>query len=160
MPETNYFTGIDVKQSGTTLTSVDVKDAEARGQLADLEEYVETLTGFTRTVLYDSGSYTSGAAKETDINLSDSITNYDMLCFIYCALLENTDVGGYVETQSFIDTQELADSDFKRLFLTGYGKRLIQVTFPTTSKFNIIIASGETSNDTPTIYKIIGFKWG
>lgn len=43
MPDTQYFTGIDVKQGSTTLTSVDVEDAEAREQLNDLEDYVETI---------------------------------------------------------------------------------------------------------------------
>lgn len=37
-----YFTGIDVVDGNTT-TSADVKDSEARADLADLEDYIETL---------------------------------------------------------------------------------------------------------------------
>ena len=77
MPEKTYFDGIDVKQGGTTLTSVDVEDAEAREQLADLEDYVETLNSYSETTLFSGGDGT-----QSTFQLSDSIANYDQILVI------------------------------------------------------------------------------
>ena len=138
--------------------SFDVKDSEAREQLNDLEDYVEHMRTFTRTVLYDSGSYTSGAATQTDIALADSIANYDMLMIVTATATDNTTYSGYVENQFFADTTEITSSNFKRLLLTGYNERVIHLTFPTASTFNIAMASGE-SQQIPALFKIYGYKF-
>lgn len=58
MPEKQYFTGIDVRSGNTVITSVDVKDSEARQSLDDLEDYVESIAPVALSVT-QNGTYTA-----------------------------------------------------------------------------------------------------
>ena len=58
MPDTQYFTGIDVVANGNTILSSDVKDGEARADLAELSAYVNGLTPI-RLDVAQNGTYTA-----------------------------------------------------------------------------------------------------
>lgn len=166
MPETNYFTGIDVVEKDAegnviaVLDSADVKDSEARADLADLEEYVETLTGFTRTVLYDSGSYTQYAPFQTDVNLSDNLSKYDMVMVMIGTAADNVRVGKYECDTAIFDVPLLMRNDFNAHY-AGYYQRWMDIKFTDTT-FNILNSDAvvESSDLKPCIYMIIGYKWG
>ena len=61
---------------------------------------------FQRTLLYDSGSYTSGAAFQTDINLLDNLSNYDIGMIVAGIAEDNDNDNGYGEVTVFFDCQE------------------------------------------------------
>ena len=78
MSERTYFDGIDVKQGNTTLTSVDVKDSEAREQLSDLEDYVETLLDVELMSRADWNALTTAQKQAKGlVAIADTTTGYE-----------------------------------------------------------------------------------
>ena len=84
MPEKQYFTGIDVKKDGSIIDSIDAKDSEARADLADLEDYVESIAPVALSIT-ENGTYTaptgvfgySPVTVDTDYHLPDGYTQLD-----------------------------------------------------------------------------------
>lgn len=120
---------------------------------------LQNVGGFTRTVLYDSGGYDTYAPDNTDVNLLDNLSKYDMITVITGSPAANEALGGYTYLTNLFDVQMALAS--KGCYIQGYDKRTIGITFTNTT-FRIIehAATGESSNQIPQVYKIIGYKWG
>lgn len=117
------------------------------------------LVGFTRTVLYDSGDYLHYAPDNTDVNLLDNLSNYDMITVITGSPTANEVLGGYTYLTNLFDVQMALAS--VGCYIQGYDKRTIGITFTNTT-FRIIehSAGSDQSGFIPQVYKIIGYKWG
>lgn len=78
MPEKQYFEGIDVKSGSTVITSVDVADSEARADLSDLEDYVETITAVELISRADWNALpTADKLAKGLVAIADTSTGYD-----------------------------------------------------------------------------------
>jgi len=138
--------------------SFDVKDSEAREQLNDLEDYVEHMRTFTRTVLYDSGSSSEYAPYQTDVDLADSLSNYDVVALVVGTPTDNQAKDGYIYLSGMFDVQMALTA--KICYVQGYGTRFIGVKFTDTT-FNVAErgSGSEAVGYTHQLYKIIGYKY-
>jgi hypothetical protein len=118
-------------------------------------------TPFTRTLLYDCGSYTGGGAPmDTDVPLLDNITKYDFFMIIVGTIGDNTSSYGTQILTAVYDTQNVFDTESKTIAWHGYLKRFLLARFTETT-FNVFEAGADSeTNRTPGIYKIYGYKMG
>lgn len=113
---------------------------------------------FDRTLLYDSGSYSSFAPYQQDVSLLDNLSNYD---FIGVLITSTGDASANPRIMQnwFIDTN-IALNEPKMSYCM-YKERALHVAFTETT-FNITFKSAvnETSIYYPEICKIYGYKMG
>ena len=115
--------------------------------------------GFTRTVLYDSGGDNTYAPDNTDVNLLDNLSKYDMITVITGSPKANTTLGGYTYLTNMFDVQMALVS--KGCYVQGYYQRTIGITFTnTTFRITEHSAGSDESGFIPQVYKIIGYKFG
>ena len=115
--------------------------------------------GFTRTVLYDSGAYNTPAPYQTDVNLSDNLSNYDIIAIVTGTQSDNVAQAGYRYLSEFFDVPMIQAS--KTVFLQSIVSRFGEIAFTDTT-FNVIMhgCPGESSGYELQVYKIIGYKFG
>lgn len=115
--------------------------------------------GFTRTVLYDSGSPSTPCPYQQDVNLLDNLSKYDLIGFVICPPAGNT-------SNSYLAEMKWYDAAFVRnntviCYITSYYQRSCQITFTDTTFFvNSKTATGETDTLAPMVFAIIGYKFG
>lgn len=95
MPEKQYFKSVAVK-SGSTITDLgDVKDSEARADLADLEDYVEGIAPVSLSIT-ENGTYTAPTGvfgySPVTVSVSPNVNSKTITQNgVYTAALENLD---------------------------------------------------------------------
>ena len=116
-------------------------------------------SGFQRVLLYDSGSHTTYAASDTDINLLDNLSNYDVVAVGIGTPSDNSE--NYALCYAWFDVGDaLTDSDVFANAWQGYYCRWLQVFFTdTTFRYRSSNNNSESSNQIPKIFKIYGYKW-
>ena len=112
--------------------------------------------GFTQTILYDSGSFTTFAPIATDIQLSDNLSNYDEISIV---VTSQNDAPQNLYLEGFSTTDYLL-SENAYLSYGPYGTRYIHISFTDTT-FNILRhnSGNEPSGYTPELVRIYGYKW-
>ena len=114
--------------------------------------------GLTRTVLYDSGSYTQGAPYQEDVNLLDNLNNYDLVMIVVGTNEDSASADGPKLAASVFDTTLALEQDVN-MGWQGYYQRYLNVKF-TNTKFNIISRGAPNeSGYIPQLYKIYGYKF-
>lgn len=114
-------------------------------------------SGFQRVLLYDSGSHTTYAASNTDINLLDNLSNYDVVAVGIGTPADNSE--NYALCYAWFDVEDLFDSNYVASW-QGYYCRWLQATFTdTTFQYRSSNNNSESSNQIPKIFKIYGYKW-
>lgn len=113
-------------------------------------------SAYAETLLYDSGSPTSGAPFNQDVALFDSLSNYDAIV-VEWNTSEDRSRESPLETSDtvFCTVQDLLSNNFC-LHFSGYGTRWGEITFTDTT-FKLFARGGDL---TPQIYKIKGLKFG
>ena len=116
---------------------------------------------FGRTLLYDSGSYIDGAPYQTDVDLSDNLSNYDSIICVVGNPQDNGSANGYQCDTFIADVTDALDPDTDSIHYAGYKERWCAVKFTDTT-FNQTARGvvSESSNFNPQIYKIYGYKYG
>jgi len=116
---------------------------------------------FGRTLLYDSGSYIDGAPYQTDVALSDNLSNYDSVICVVGNPQDNGTANGYQCDTFIADVTDALDSDTNGVHYAGYEGRWCVVKFTDTT-FNETLrgTNYEGSAFNPQIYKIYGYKYG
>ena len=116
--------------------------------------------GFTRTVLYDSGGYDTYAPYDTDVNLLDNLNKYDFIQIRSGTYNDNDRESAYWAVPIWCDVTDALEND---VFInwSGYKERSMTIKFSNT-KFKIVFQSAIDEYDgyKPTIFKIIGYKFG
>ena len=120
--------------------------------LSDIPTY-----NLIKTKLYDSGSIINGAPMNTNIPLSDNLSNYD-LCILIWNTTEDRQNTDYQSSDFvfFLPNVVLTSGLENRLHFSGYGTRWGQVSFTDTT-FNFFSRGGDLL---PQIYSIWGIKLG
>lgn len=110
--------------------------------------------GYTKTILYDSGSDTSYAEYNTPISLLDDVTNYDMLMILTSTPGDNGLVGNGIEI--WADANVV--TNYKVVY-QGYHKRWWCADFSQKTSFTYTgSAPDESASYQPKIYKVYGIK--
>ena len=133
---------------------------DAEDDNADGYSSVEVNVQMQRVLLYDSGSATQGAPIQQSVNLLDNLSKYKLICVIWSTSGDNTS-STTSNSEVMADTEYLLDANIANsLLITGYNKRNMTVAFTDTT-FNITSASApeESSDYTPQLYRIYGYKW-
>ena len=110
-------------------------------------------SGYNKTLLYNSGSWTNGATQGVDINLLDNLSNYDVIVVLTGTNQDNSS-GGYKIDEAWYDTELLLTTNFFAHW-AGYGTRWWQLSFTDTT-FQLDKRGGDL---TPEIYRIYGIKF-
>lgn len=118
---------------------------------------LQNVGGFTRTVLYDSGAYNTPAPYQTDVNLSDNLSNYDIIAIVTGTQADNTTQAGYRYISEIFDVPMIQAS--KTVFMQSIAMRFCEILFTNTT-FNVILNGSESSGYELQVYKIIGYKFG
>ena len=115
-----------------------------------------SVSAYAETLLYDSGSPTSGAPFNQDVALFDSLSNYDAIV-VKWNTSEDRSRESPLETSDtvFCTVQDLLSNNFC-LHFSGYDTRWGEITFTDTT-FKLFARGGDL---TPQIYKIKGLKFG
>lgn len=151
---------------GATASQAGVKGLVPAPSAGDQNKYLRgdgtwhTVSGgggsYSKTLLYTSGSTTTGAAVNTDINLNDSITNYDQLMIVH----STTGDQGISQTfrTTFVDTELCIDVPQGYVW-ADYFKRWAWITFPSNSSFNYSSSGEGETNRAPLIFRIYGINY-
>lgn len=113
-------------------------------------------SAYAETLLYDSGSPTSGAPFNQDVALFDNLSNYDAIV-VEWNTYEDRIRESPLETSDtvFCTVQDLLSNNFC-LHFSGYDTRWGEIIFTDTT-FKLFARGGDL---TPQIYKIKGLKFG
>ena len=113
-------------------------------------------SGFSESLLYDSGSPTMGAPFNQDVALLDNLSKYDAIVVEWNTYEDRSRMSPIETTDTvFCTVQDLLSNNFY-LHFAGYSTRWGEITFTnTTFKF-----SARGGDLTPQIYKIKGLKFG
>lgn len=113
-------------------------------------------SAFSESLLYDSGSATTGAPFNQDVDLLDNLSKYDAIV-VEWNTYEDRNRESPLETSDtvFCTVQDALSNNFC-LHFAGYDTRWGEITFTDTT-FNLFARGGDL---TPQIYKIKGLKFG
>lgn len=113
-------------------------------------------SSYTETLLYDSGSPTTGAPFNQDVPLLKNLTKYDAVLIEWNTSQDRSSVSPNEETDTvFCTVEELLRNNFI-LHFTGYSTRWGDIKFTDTS-FKFTNRGGDR---VPEIYRIKGLKLG
>ena len=109
--------------------------------------------GFNKTVLWDSGSYSSGAIIGQTYNLSDNLSNYDICYIVYASMIDRQDpqYANTIYTSFIVD--DLLNETYPRILVCGFGERHRFIDFTDTT-FTV-----RNAGNNYDIFKIIGVKF-
>lgn len=110
---------------------------------------------YSETLLYDSGSNTTGAPYNTNVALLDNLSNYDMFYIMWNTTEDRNREYPLVTSDYVYYSVEKALETNTAVHFAGYGTRWGEITF-TDATFKIIAGGGDY---TPQIYKIYGIKF-
>ena len=114
--------------------------------------------GFTRTVLYDSGSYSQHIPYQQDVALSDNSSNYDIIALVICIPSDNSAGSMYSTNMAFFDVSHIMQSN---VFGRWEGNKEKNLSFfVTDTAIKQSWAYSSPSGSEPYIYKVIGYKFG
>lgn len=101
-------------------------------------------------------SDSNGATVGTAYTMAGNINDYDIVYVKISTVPDVQDLGVYTQN-SFLPS--LIGTTGKISFQGLYGTRVIVADFSPGTSFTVISNNGETSNQKPTIYGIIGIKY-
>ena len=114
--------------------------------------------GYSKTLLWDSGSTTTGATYATDYTLLDNISNYDQIILMVSTNGDRADANHQYTQQLWLDAEYILEAgSYHNVNFSGYGTRYFEASF-TDSSFRIIQGGGE-GGYMPTIFQIYGIKY-
>lgn len=112
--------------------------------------------GYTKELVYDSGSPTVGAPYNTDIPFIKPISGFDQLLFIVAA---EGDGGIGVPLNAnmiFADIKSLSEAKYYCV----YFSRTVRLSEITNTTFNYYSVAGQSGDKLVSIFKIYGIKFG
>ena len=147
--------GTDV-EANPTGTPTDTLDTIRIGQtIYDIAGSGATGGGLERTLLYTTGSYTTGCPYQQDVTLLDNLSKYDFISVETGTITDNSSGGAKIDV-AWYDVSEILQNDVSAHW-AGYSIRWWQAKFTDTT-FNMTARGSESGSYLHEIFKIFGYK--